>query len=243
MAYRSIINGQNGQPFIEAAIDAVGPMTNPQRLPADILARFDDNLPRALIDVWENQGIGDLDKGRLRLCIPGALRTPVNTLFGQDPYFAGQVQAIAFGAFGDLILWHDTYQIVYVNMQLAFVEMPVFFQPITKTSDDDAIYHQFLKMQAGALDAYDDTGTPMYDNAIAAHDELKELQIFGMNPPAPFHEAYSLDRHHPTDVIEWLGEKFAATTFTLNDPATGRGPVRNIGPLLPGEELRRPGEL
>lgn len=243
MSYRSIINGQDGEAAIAAAIAALGPLENAQPVPVEIITFYEKRVPGVLIDVWENYGIGDLAQGRLRFCIPGAFNPVVAQLFGNDPYFANQVQVVAYGAFGDLILWHEKYQIVSVNMQLSSVEMPAFFNPALFGPADQVLYERLLQMHPNTMDAYDADGDPMFDRAKDAMGPLAELQIYGMQPPAPFHEAFTLDNHKPVDVTEWLSQKIAASVFTLDDPAGGRFAVRPIGPLQTGEILRQPGEL
>lgn len=246
MTWRSTINGQSGEGFVARALDRIGPMQEAEKPPAQLIAHHaaptPRRLPDLLLDLWEHHGIGDLAGGRLRLCPPGALQREVDMLLRGDPYLAGDTQAIAFGAFGDLLLWSARFQMVYVTMQLSIVEVPQLIRPEPGLSDDAALLRGLLDIHPDAMDARDLAGQPMFERARAQLKPLPPLHIYGMQPPAPIDEPFTLDHHAVSDFPLWLEEKVASTIFTLADPETGRMALRDIGPLQPGEPLRPAGD-
>lgn len=243
MTYRSIIDGQSGEPFIAEAMATNGPLLNVSAVPAEIIAMYKPMLPALVLDVWDNYGVGDLGGGRLRLCVPRSLQGAVDQLFEGDPYLGGDTYALAYGAFGDLVAWNTRHQIVYINMQLSSVEVPALIRPNRRGAEDRVVLDGLLSLHPGAMDAFDAEGTQMFDRAEAQYGALPPLHIYGMFPPAPFDEPFTLDNHQIAEVDEWLSIKFAESTFSLDDPAEGRFGIRNIGPMPEGEAPLPPGKL
>lgn len=241
MIYRSIIDGQSGQKFIDDAIRALGPMTSPAPVPAGVVASYENLLPGLVLDLWESHGIGDLDGGRLRLCIPRSLQAVMNQLFEGDPYLGGDTYALAYGAFGDLIAWNSRYQMVYVNMQLSAVDVPALVRPMARVSDDQAVLDNLLRLYPGTLDAFDADGQPMFDAAQKQYGELPPLHIYGMFPPAPKNEPFIVENHRIVEAEEWLALKFSDAVFQLADLESQRFGLRKIGPLRDGEAMTEPG--
>ncbi len=237
MIYRSTIDGQSGAPLIADALKARGPMENVASVSAEIVAAYEKFLPRLVLDLWEAHGIGDLDGGRLRLCIPRSLQSVVNQLFEGDPYLGGDTYALAFGAFGDLVAWNARHQMVYVNMQLSSVDVPALVHPTDRRPDDQSVLDGLLKLPAGMLDAFDANGQPMFETARERYGSLPPLHIYGMFPPAPKNEPFIVENHRIFDAEEWLSMKFSDSAFQLADMEAGRFGLRRIGPLKDGEAL------
>lgn len=241
MIYRSTIGGKSGAAFIADALKARGPMTNVAPVPAEILKAYENLLPGLVLDLWQAHGIGDLDGGRLRLCIPRSLQSVVNQLFEGDPYLGGDVYALAYGAFGDLVAWNARHQMVYVNMQLSSVDVPALLRPAARVTDDRAVLDGLLGLPAGMLDAYDADAQPMFGRARDQYGELPALHIYGMFPPAPKNEPFIIENHRIVDAEEWLSMKISDSAFQLADLEAGRFGLRRIGPLTDGEALIEPG--
>jgi hypothetical protein len=243
MTYRSIIDGQSGAPFIAEALAANGPLIDPVSVPAPLIEMYRPLVPALILDVWEHFGIGDLGGGRMRLYVPRSLQSAVDQLFAGDPYLGGDTYALAYGAFGDLVAWNRRHQMVYVNMQLSSVDVPALINPALRGPDDQILLEGLLKLPPGALDAFDDTGTQMFDRAVEHYGALPPLHIYGMHPPAPRNEAFSLENHRVAEVDEWLSVKIAESVFKLDDPAGGRFGLRTIGPDPDGKTPAPAGEL
>ena len=246
MTWRSQIDGQSAEGLVARALERIGPMQEAIKPPAKVILQYEApgprRLPDLLLDLWEHHGIGDLAGGRLRLCLPGALQREVDALLRGDPYLAGDTQAIAFGAFGDLVLWSARFQMVYVTMQLSVVEVPQLIRPEPGLSDDAALLHGLLGLHPDAMDARDAAGQPMFAPARERLKPLPPLHIYGMQPPAPIDEPFTLEHHAVSELPDWLAEKVSTSVFTLADLETGRMALRDIGPLQPVEPLRNPGE-
>ncbi len=243
MAFRSVIDGQNARPLIEAAIAEIGPMIEPQPAPAGVIRHYDGKLPAIMLDIWENYGFGDLAGGRLRLCIPEALQPAVDALFDGDPYLGGDTTLLAYTAFGDLILWNARHQMVYVNMQLSLVEAPALINPALRDEPDKAVYLGLLRREAWRNETYDNQRRPMFPLALEAYGPLPPLSIYGMQPAIPYDEPFTVENHRPVPAETWLEEKIGGGVFTLGELTGPRMTIREIGPLQPGEVLQDPGAL
>lgn len=229
MAYRSTINGVSSETPLREAIERLGGLENAQPVPAEIIARHKGRVPDLVLDLWENHGVGDLDGGRMRLCIPRSLHAPVRSLFHGDPDLGGDTLALAYGAFGDLVAWNPRHQMVQVNMQLSSVEAPSLLRPETRLPDDASVFQGLMNLIPGTLDAFDEDGQEMFTRARETYGPLPPLHIYAMFPPAPRDEAFALENHRPIDVDEWLSLKVSEAQFTLDDPDGGRFGLRPIG--------------
>lgn len=58
-------------------------------MPPTVLAVYEPLLPAVILDLSRNLGVGDLDGGRLRLCVPRSLQGVVDQIFEGDPDLAG----------------------------------------------------------------------------------------------------------------------------------------------------------
>lgn len=243
MTFRSSINGVSAETLIVQAIESHGPLLDAVSVPNVVAGQYEKNIPDLVLDIWDNFGVGDLDEGRLRLCVPRSLQGVVDSLFDGDPYLGGDTYALAYGAFGDLVLWNTRHQMVYVNMQLASVDVPSLIDPARRVPDDEAAFEGLLQRHPLIMDAFDANGDMMFEAAQKRFDALPPLHIYGMYPPAPVNEAFALDNHKVVEVDEWLALKVAETTFRLDDLARERFGVRDIGPLPDGQDPLPAGKL
>ncbi|MEP4198651.1 MAG: GAD-like domain-containing protein [Aliishimia sp.] len=232
MSYRSEIDGQSGEQAIARALKEHGPLTNTQPVSEDVIRMYEGRVPNALLDVWDNYGIGDLGEGRLRLCMPGALRSAAQSLFRGDPEFTSDVHIVAYGAFGDLVIWSERHQFVFVSMVLSSVEAPILFNEGLRVSDDQAVINDLLLLHPQAMDTTDDAGQPMFADALEKYDKLPLMHIYGMQPAASFGRPINVANLAVVEAEDWLQEKLAGSTFSLDDVAGGRFGVRDIGPVL-----------
>ena len=67
----------------------------------DIIQKYSNSLPKALIDIWKNQGFGTFMEGYLKIVNPDEY----DEVF-KDSYFKSDVAIpIIVTAFGDIITW------------------------------------------------------------------------------------------------------------------------------------------
>lgn len=243
MTYRSTIQDQSGEDAIANALNEIGPLTQQSPVPPEVIKNYQGKVPALALDVWDNFGVGDLCGGRMRLCIPRSVQSAVDLLFEDDPYLEGDTYALAYGAFGDLIIWSERFQMVYVNMQLSSVEVPALIDPTQNGPADEVLLDGLLKQDSRWGDAFDDAGKEMFDRANEQYGDLPPLSLFGMIPPNPYDEPFNLANHRIQEVDEWLIAKISGATFRLDDPDNGRFGVRDIGPLPEGQTPVAPGEL
>ncbi len=242
MVYRSLIDGQPAAPFIAEAMERLGPLAERQPVDPAVLTFYKGKVPDIMLDIWENYGIGDLADGRLRLCVPRSLQDAVDGLFLGDPYLGEDSYLLAYGAFGDLVLWNSRYQIVLVKMQLSLVAAPALTQPAQAGPPDKVVLERLLGLTPAALDNFDADKQPMFERARDALGPLPPLALYGKHETA-FGQRESVDNLAIFDAEDWLVERAASHVFTLADPPARRLNIRRIGPLAPGETLRPAGEL
>lgn len=229
MIYRSRINGVSGQAALAAVLEQNGPLLGRSEVHQDSLARYSGVLPPAILDFWEAYGIGDLAQGRLRLTLPEAFAGALSVLFKGDKDFETGGHVIAYGPFGDLLIWHERHWLIYCNMALAIVDAPFFFRPQQGTSPDQIILDQVLGLDPAVLDMDDDLGTPMFERARNRLGPLGRDQIYGLMPPVAVGLPIEISRLAITPAEEWLVERFLGWTYTLSDYSGHKIAVREIG--------------
>ena len=234
MTYRSDLPGQSPVEALDALLEDRGPLANRVAVAGSEITRNEGMVAPLLLDLWDNYGIGDLDGGRLRLCVPSELDEPVTALFRGDPDFSDgrgrtDLRAVAHTAFGDLFLWSARHWLVHVNIVLGLVEAPFLIHRELRSHPDTVALELLLRAKGPILDMVDASGTPMYDRAQAAFDPLPRMVIYApgaaitADPLPRFEDLYAA--HYP----EWLLERVQSKVWYLSDLASGQPNMRVIG--------------
>lgn len=242
MRFHSQIEGLDGPALIERMIEKNGPLLGANRVPEEVIARFDARLPDLLLDVWADPGVGFLQRQHLALCVPGELRAVIEKLFYLDPDFgpppdrddlrATDCHAIAYSAFGKILVWSERHQLILVDTQLGLVDAP--FRQGPAADPNTLIVRYVFGMPPEALDAADDSGNPMYAAAEDALGPLDPGQIYGSQPAASFGDPVSVEHLARVPAADWLFERIASRDFRLADFARGEFDLRGIGPVVGG---------
>ncbi len=97
-----------------------GPAFHGGRLAADT-GRF----PATLRDVWSTYGLVALAGGRLRLIDPARLAPLMAYIFDGDSDLAGDVQTIAHGNLGEVVLWSANWATGFCHPGFARWKCPI----------------------------------------------------------------------------------------------------------------------
>ncbi|TWI36041.1 GAD-like domain-containing protein [Paracoccus sulfuroxidans] len=229
MIYRSKINGESPASVFEALLDQRGPLLNHMPVSDDVLARYEGRLPDLLLDFWQAHGVGDLAGGLLRLTVPDAFAGALAVLFRGDPDFEHDSHVIAYGPFGDLLIWHERHWLLFCGMTLAFVDAPFLFHPARDKTADQLVLEQVLGIDLAVLDLHDEADMPLFRRALTKLGRLAPGQIYGLQPPVSVGLPVELSRLEVTLAEEWLVQRFTGWTYTLTDFQARRLSIRDIG--------------
>lgn len=229
MIYRSKINGESPGPLFQALLEQRGPLANHSPVPDEVLARYERRLPDLLLDFWQTHGVGDLAGGLLRLTVPDAFAGALAVLFRGDPDFEQDSHVIAYGPFGDLLIWHERHWLLFCGMTLAFVDAPFLFHPPRDKTADQLVLEQVLGVDPAVLDLHDEADMPLFRRALTKLGRLPLGHIYGLQPPASVGLPVELSRLHITPAEDWLVQRFSSWTYTLTDFQARRLSIRDIG--------------
>jgi hypothetical protein len=140
VTYISDIKGRSGKDHIDSALKRSGPMEDAHPVAEDVIKAWTGTVPDLLIDVWHNHGLGTLQGGRLRLCLPSDFDGLLSQIFQADPDFSHQdCYVIGYSAFGHLILWSKRHWIVEVDLNSGILTAPGLIDETKKRNPNASI--------------------------------------------------------------------------------------------------------
>ena len=189
-------------------------------------------LPAALHHIWRVYGFITLAEGRLHLVDPARFAPLMSYIFEGDPDLDGNVQAIAYGSLGELVLWSGRHGYGFLSPALSTLEMP------NLTGDSIAppeaqFVDQVLHMPPELIDAYDPAREPVHDRLVAKLGPLPYGAIYGTTPVPPPLEGTPVEHYVVAEVRDWLEAVYAEIAVSLVDWARTPSQLRQIGEPWP----------
>lgn len=225
MTYRSTKNASR----IASILDAHGPLTLHEPVAPEVISAYEGRVPDLILDFWENHGIGELGGGLMRLCIPDMFSEPLETLFAGDPDFGIGTFALAYGPFGNLIVWNEREWLALIAHPTAAVDAPFFRESKTGLDRDAVAFDYFLNADPRVMDVFADDGTELYDAARRELGPLKPGLIYGLLPPESF-ASVGLANLDAVVADEWLMARFSGQIYAIHDLIDDRLNIRFVEP-------------
>lgn len=183
MTYISEIKGRSGKDHIDSVLKRSGPLIGASVVPAATLETWTGVLPDILIDFWRNHGLGALQGGLMRLCVPDEFDGLLSEVFQADKDFSHKdCHVIGYGPFGNLIVWSTRHWIVRIDLLRGRVSASGLADPRKKHNENASIVADLLGHQPDSLDVVDYDGKKMFKPAVSALGPLKTGQAFGFFP-------------------------------------------------------------
>lgn len=205
-----------------------GPLRHAEPVPAEVVALHEGRVPGLILDFWENHGIGELGDGLLKLCMPRMFAEPLGLLLKDDPEFDGRTVAVAYGPFGNLVLWNGVHGLGLLSHPGAMIDLPFFGKDILRTDPDRIVFDYVLGNDPRFMDVHDDEGREMYDRARAELGELAPGLIYGLTPADSFLEV-DIAQLQVTVAEEWMTDRFLGQVYMLQDLMGDRLNIRPVG--------------
>lgn len=206
------------------ALAAHGPFEFHEPVPREIVAGYEGRVPDLMLDFWENHGIGELGGGLLKLCIPEMFAEPLALLLRDDPDFAQDTLALAYGPFGTLVLWNTREWLALVTHPGASVDTPFYRRETVALDANRVLFDYVLNADPKMMDLFDDTGDEMHDRAEASLGKLRPGLIYGQTGPDVAVESLAVQ-----PATEWMADRFLGQTYMLHDLMGDRLNIRRIG--------------
>jgi len=167
-------------------VEEFGKPAKAQRLPAGLAARFHGKLPRGLIDLWQEYGLGLWLKGKFQFCLPDSYAPIVAAVLRDDPVFKPhRTHAYGYTAFGELYLWNEDYQNLDINLPRLWGAAMMTQDDWTPGDPDIEIAAHLTGLdRKGAADWHEDseTASPMFEHVRKTRGELALGECYGFVP-------------------------------------------------------------
>ena len=224
MAYRNADN----RAMIAEILARNGPLRHAEPVPAEVILRHEGRVPGLLLDFWANHGIGDLGDGLLKLCMPRMFAAPLGLLLEGDPDFDGRTVALAYGPFGNLVLWNEVHGLGLLSHPGAMIDAPFFGRDVSALDADRVLFDYVLGNDPRFMDVFDDDGREMHDRARAELGELPPGLIYGLMPADAFLEV-GVAQLQVVVAEEWMTDRFLGQVYMLQDLMGDRLNIRAVG--------------
>ncbi|MBY4611380.1 DUF1851 domain-containing protein [Rhizobium sp. 9T] len=146
------------------------------------LGYYRGKVPEAMIDFWQQNGIGIVLDGYFQFCDPGHYDGILKLVFSGDPdIHAEQTHALGFGAFGTIIAWNEIHQDVIVDLVKGHVSCPALVSG-KKYDPNLAVTSQLMLLDDPTLDEYDANAKKLFKPARSKLGKLGVGQIYGFKP-------------------------------------------------------------
>lgn len=183
MTYISEIKGRSGKDHIESVMKVTGPLTDVHAVNEDILQAWTGTLPDILIDFWRNHGLGTLQKGMVRLCLPGDFDGLLSQIFHEDKDFSHKdCHVLSYSQFGHLTLWSERHWIGRVDLLTARVSATGLSDPSKKRNANASIVAYVLGQMPDSLEVFDDDDKKLFKRAVKKLGLPKAGEAFGFAP-------------------------------------------------------------
>ncbi|RWX14057.1 DUF1851 domain-containing protein [Rhizobium hidalgonense] len=144
--------------------------------------RYRGRVPDAVIEFWQQNGIGTVLDGYFQFCDPGRYSGILKLVFGGDPdIHAEQTHALGFGAFGTIVAWNEVHQDVTIDLVKGQVSCPALVNG--KRYDPNlAVTTQLMLLDDPTFDEYDAHAKKLFKPARSKLGKLGVGQIYGFRP-------------------------------------------------------------
>lgn len=183
MTYISEIKGRSGKDHIDSVMKRVGPLLDVHAVDAAIIQGWTGILPDILMDFWRNHGIGALQGGLMRLCLPGEFDGLLSQVFHADQDFSHKdCHVIGYGPFGSLVVWSERHWIVKVELLTSQVTCVGLMDETKKRNPDASIVSSLLGHPADSLDHVGEDNKKLFARAEKKLGRPGPSQAFGFVP-------------------------------------------------------------
>lgn len=183
MKYISQINGRSGKEYIDEILEDEGPLLDAIRVDENTVQEWTGVLPDVLIDFWRHHGIGALQGGLMRLCLPQDFNGLLSQIFQADPDFSHKdCHVVGYGPFGNLMVWSQRHWLCEVDFVHARLDAPRLLDPAKKLNANTPIVASLLGHPPDSLDAYDEDGKKLFARAVRKLGRPGPGQAFGFVP-------------------------------------------------------------
>lgn len=134
--------------------------------PEEIIQKYTKALPKALIEIWKNQGFGTIMDGYIKIINPDEY----NEVF-KDSYYRSDIAIpIAVTAFGDIITWEKNKYVGIVQYRYGKSDVMIIgFDLFLMLLKDSSFTKKFFNIE-------------MYKKAVALYGNLNFDECFGFVP-------------------------------------------------------------
>lgn len=211
----------------------LGPVPrDPIPVPVKTVARWTGRLPAPLLEIWAQYGFADFAGGRAHFIDPARLAPVISFIFGDDPDFAHDTHAIAYGDLGEVIVWSQRYGYGFLSPVLSTIEMPNLTAQ-TLTPPEPQFIDMVLNLPADLIETFDPAGEKVYDRLTKLLGPLPYGMMYGTTPAPPPAEGIPVDHYVIAEVDDWLEAVYTERAVSVVDWGRPQPMIRFLGKPWP----------
>lgn len=224
---------------------ALGPVPrNALPVPATKVARWTGRLPATLLQIWGDYGFVTLAEGRLHLVDPARLAPVMSFVFGEDPDFAGDTHAIAYGDLGEVVVWSERYGYGFLSPVLSTIEMPALTadplptqrapkRALTRAALDQQFVDMVLHLPADLIETFDPSGEKLHARLKKRLGPPPDGMIYGTTPVPPPAAGSPIEHYVLAEVTDWLEAVYTSVGVSVVDWGRPSPMIRFVGEPWP----------
>lgn len=193
-----------------------------------IISRWQGRFPELLLDVWRSYGFTSLAMGRLHLVDPEPFEPLMSYVFGGDRDLKDDTHTIAYGNFGELIVWSERHGWGMMSPVMSSLDMRNLTEAIPMPAE---LQIEIYVLQAApeVFERYDAQGKPMHDRVKAALGPLPPGGLYATKfVTRDRNEDLFVENYEITNAFEWLQEFYSSHQITLVDWMRDAPMVRKV---------------
>lgn len=166
-------------------IEKLGPLQQATKIAPAATRKWMGRLPSGLLELWVEYGVGSWDRCKFQLCDPDDYAGVVDMMLQGDAEFSPeQTHLVGFGAFGDLVLWHETRENLEISLPYLRGSAACYRDGWKPSDANVAITNPLLHVRE--KEAYTlfsgEKATPMFSQCARQHGRLAMGECYGLFP-------------------------------------------------------------
>jgi hypothetical protein len=215
-------------------INKYGEPQNAIALDAKDIQILISHIPPFLLDLWKVYGIGMWADGKFQFCNPLDYSGVVQLLLKNDPQFLPhQTYLYGFSAFGDLLLWNETYQRLSIDLVYQTASAGCTRANWKPGDPNNAIIPTLMRIDdKDHLTLFENTpnAPPLFKKIVKALGRVSLGECYGMFPALPLGGTLQVSSFKRVKALEHFAFLAQLGPINLIDYAGGKSrTVRQLG--------------
>lgn len=212
--------------YFDYLLTKLGPLQAAKPVLPKSIKDWHDRLPGALVEFWEEHGIGMWANGKFQLCDPDEYAGLVKILLGEDKQFSvDKTYIYGFSAFGELLLWNEIYQNASIDLVYQSATAACTKADWTASDPNAAIMVGMMKINDNdVFTLFEDKpgNPPLFKKCLKALGHVELGECYGMFPALPLGGTLEVASFKKVRALEHFGFLAQLGPISLMDYSGGK---------------------